>query len=48
LVNNLAPFWLLRGDAGAVIVHNCDALATASLHAPLSRLFRELVAAMII
>ncbi|WP_154071565.1 hypothetical protein [Bradyrhizobium lablabi] len=29
--NNVASIWLLRGDAGTLIVRNCDAAATAPI-----------------
>jgi hypothetical protein len=29
--NNVASIWLLRGNAGAVMVRNCDGAATTTL-----------------
>jgi hypothetical protein len=38
--NNVASFWLLRGNAGAQIVRNCDTAATAAFCSIGATIFR--------
>jgi len=47
LVNNVASFWLPRGYPGAVMVRDCDHLATAAFRSANRDIFRRRTAPLL-